>query len=113
MHNDKIIKTDILVAGSGIAGIKAALKASKEGLDVFVISKTKECVILTHSFVICSFKYTLPIDSCLLLVIRLSLIHFLGSNAPRSACSYSLYPPSRQHQFGTNLHHVPNLHLSR
>lgn len=43
MHNDKIIKTDILVAGSGIAGIKAALEASKEGLDVFVISKTKEC----------------------------------------------------------------------
>jgi len=43
MQNGKIIKTDILVAGSGIAGIKAALTASKEGMDVFVISKTKEC----------------------------------------------------------------------
>ena len=43
MDNGKIIKTDILVAGSGIAGIKAALTASKEGMDVLVISKTKEC----------------------------------------------------------------------
>ncbi|HUT68042.1 MAG TPA: FAD-dependent oxidoreductase [Dehalococcoidales bacterium] len=38
---DKIIKTDVLVIGGGIAGCPAAIKAAEHGLDVTIVEKSK------------------------------------------------------------------------
>ena len=40
MNNSKTIQTDVLVAGAGIAGIKAAYTAAKSGCNVLVVTKS-------------------------------------------------------------------------
>ncbi len=43
MINYEIVKTDVLVAGSGVAGLCAAYEASQKNLDVTLITKNLEC----------------------------------------------------------------------
>ena len=39
MNHSDVLKTDILVAGGGIAGYKAAVTAAKKGLEVLLVTK--------------------------------------------------------------------------
>src|SRR3989338_9371302 len=41
MRLEEIIKTDFLIIGSGIAGLRAAIELSRKGKDVTIITKSK------------------------------------------------------------------------
>lgn len=40
MSNQRVVETDILIVGSGMAGLRAAIEAKKYGLDVLLVDKS-------------------------------------------------------------------------
>jgi len=60
LENDQTIETDVLIIGSGLAGLRAAIEAKKYGVDVLVVDKAVTALNNSSAFSGGCFKVALP-----------------------------------------------------
>jgi thioredoxin reductase len=49
-YPNKILETDVLIIGSEAAGARAAIEASKHGLDVSIITKGRSTAVVPKNY---------------------------------------------------------------